>query len=511
MKLTKMAPYILILIVVIVYFPTLSYDFVSDDIAIIVKNPELYDLSSVFAQPLLSLRPLLYFIAFKLGGLNPAPFRLINIFFHTGSVVTLYYLLPTFKQLSSQRTAFFIAVLFAVHPIITESVTWISGGSTAQYGFLTLFVLFLHRTSQKKPLFFLGSFSVFLLLIGSAPAAIVCGLILALYTFVFENRPTGYKKIIPYWMLIGIATAFYFNQFSARVEGLGVLTGLSPGSDNMFIKIPVALTTYIGLLVWPHNLTLYHYDFSMSVLEFVGRLSVLLLLIISWLVAFRKDRFVFFWTGVFLISTVPTLTHLKITWVVAERYAYLGSAALITVGVHLLDRYFSTIKHQKALFFLIIGISMILFIRTNIRNRDWKNEDTLWLATAKTSPSSPQNHNNLGDYYSRNNNYEMALGEFISATKLNPRYADAYHNAGLTLVKLKRYEEAISYFEKALTYKESLWQSHQQLSAIYFSQKKYTGSKSHIIQALIIDPQNKQLKENLNSIEQAIKKFSITD
>ncbi len=63
-----------------------------------------------------------------------------------------------------------------------------------------------------------------------------------------------------------------------------------------------------------------------------------------------------------------------------------------------------------------------------MRNFDWKNQDTLWLATAKTSPSSHQNHNNLGDLYARRGEYEKAVEEFKKAIELKPDYGDAYHN-----------------------------------------------------------------------------------
>ena len=93
-----------------------------------------------------------------------------------------------------------------------------------------------------------------------------------------------------------------------------------------------------------------------------------------------------------------------------------------------------------------------LSVRTITRNADWKNQDTLWLATAKTSPSSPQNHNNLGDYYGRQGDLEKAAEEFKTAIKLKPNYGDAYHNLANIYHQMGEDDLAIENYRKALSF-----------------------------------------------------------
>ena len=127
----------------------------------------------------------------------------------------------------------------------------------------------------------------------------------------------------------------------------------------------------------------------------------------------------------------------------------------------------------------IVAIAIILlFIRTLVRNRDWQDQDHLWLAAERTSPSSQQNHNNLGDLYSRRGDLKQAEWHFKKAIEINPSYADAMHNLANTYVMMGKFEEAIKWYEDALKNKPSLWQSQRQLEAVKEHLKSVTKDGS---------------------------------
>ena len=111
----------------------------------------------------------------------------------------------------------------------------------------------------------------------------------------------------------------------------------------------------------------------------------------------------------FLISLSPTLTPFRLNWIVAERYLYLpilGILAPFGLGLIKLSQ---MVKVKGLVYVSLIIIITLLSVRTIIRNIDWKNEDNLWIATGKTSPSSPNTHNNLGDVYGRLGDKQKAL------------------------------------------------------------------------------------------------------
>lgn len=224
----------------------------------------------------------------------------------------------------------------------------------------------------------------------------------------------------------------------------------------------------------------------------------------------EKNKKVFFWLSFFFVSLLPTLTPLKIAWIVAERYVYLGSIGIFVAVAIFFDWFFEKIKKKNeqykyiAIAFFAI-IILALSARTIIRNMDWKNEDTLWISTAKTSPSGQNIHNNLGDVYARQGNMEKSVEEFKKAIEINPRYADAYHNLANDYHDMGQIDLAIKNYQKALEFNPNLWQSYQNLADIYFNQGDYKKAQDYIQKALAIDPQNKNLQENLQVIEAKMK------
>jgi tetratricopeptide (TPR) repeat protein len=231
-------------------------------------------------------------------------------------------------------------------------------------------------------------------------------------------------------------------------------------------------------------------------IRMIGLIGLICLIGYCW----KKNKQLFFWLLFFIISLLPTLTPFGISWIVAERYVYLGSIGVIGVIGYVLGGIMQNKKTEGIGYMIFIIIILGLMTRTIMRNMDWKNEDTLWIATGKTSPSDPKTHNNLGDVYGRWGNLKLSAEEFKIAIQLNPRYADAYHNLGNTYQQMGSSSAALEQYQLALKYNPNLWQSHQNIAAIYFSQKEYERAEQSIIKAIQVFPNNPQLHVNLGTI-----------
>jgi len=151
--------------------------------------------------------------------------------------------------------------------------------------------------------------------------------------------------------------------------------------------------------------------------------------------------------------------------------------------------------------FALVVIIASLSARTIVRNQDWKNEDTLWVATAKVAPSGQQIHNNLGDVYARQGDLNKAAEEFQKAIGINPNYADAYHNLGNTYQAMGQLEAAVENYKKALSINPNLWQSYQNMAAIYFNAEQFDLALENIKKALEINPNDENLKQNVKVVE----------
>jgi len=483
-----------------VYAIALPNDFLSDDLPTIVQNPKInqveYFLDPQFFPFHFNPRNFLLFLTYKISGLNPVFFRLLNLFFHLGVTYLLYFICGFFF---SYPLSFFSVSLYAVHPILVEGVTWISGGPYSNSAFFLLLAFacwILWIKNQKIWFYFLSLASFFSALLFSE-RLVWLPVTLLLYETLFGNPKKSFKFLIPHFILAVWWTSYLLGLTGKRLTTLETVYYQQPGLDNPFIKIPIAVISYLELIFWPKNLTFYHSELTYTQGEFILRVIGFLFFLGLIFYFFKRERSLAFWLTFFLLTLSPTLTPLRISWVVAERYAYLGTFGVLVFAAFLIQKIGEKFKNQKISWIIFGFIVFSLSVRTIIRNLDWRNQDTLWIATAKVSPSSHQNHNNLGDMYVRHGQLEKAIEEFKKAIEIRPNYADAYHNLANVYLQMGKNEIAKENYQKALEFNPKLWQSHQNLAGLYFLEEKFDLVEEHLLKAIEIDPNNQEFYFNL--------------
>ncbi len=497
-------------LVVVVFSNALNNVFLSDDIAEIVNNPKIGNFSNIWSIPFGIVRPFLYFSAYQTDGLNPFTFRLISMLFHIGTVCLIFLLL---KLMANKRIALFVSTLFAVHPALVEPVIWISAGGYVQYSFFFLLSLILYICSKNRKWVYLGSIFAYFLSLQSHPVMpILLPLVFFLYEFLFGDLKKSWAKLIPFFLLSTTWVTFNLFSLPEREQTLQTVNYQERGIDNIFVIIPIAISSYFELIFFPLTLTLYHSELAFGPVNFAVRAILTLLFLTTILYCFKKNKFIFFWLSLTLIALAPTLTPFRLNWIVAERYLYLpiiGVLVVVALGIDKLSR----LKKFKTITFAFFGIVLILFsLRSIVRNIDWKNEDNLWIATGKTSPSSPNTHNNLGDVYGRWGDKQKSLQEFQTAIALKPNYADAIHNAGNVYKELGQTDQALEHYQKAASINPNLWQSYQNIAAIHFEKasqatgsaqlatQQYSLALENMQKAITISPNNINLYNNLGVI-----------
>lgn len=495
-------PYVLLVLGlgVAVYANGLNSAFVSDDIAGIVHNSAMNNFGSLFTNLTGILRQIVFFMTFQLVGPTPIFFRLPSLLLHLGSAV-LIMLIGSFGF--SRKTAVMAACLFVIHPLLVESVTWISGSNYSQYTFFLLLSFAAYLLSNGRGArYIVVAIVAFIAALLSSEKAMVFPAILLVSAALQGNLKASWKKLTVFFGLSGVWALYYGSKIGSRLTSNIVDYYAASGDTyyNPLVQVPVAITNYLRLFVWPVGLSLYHSDLSTNTIQFTGVWILFLILIGLYAWSFFKNKMIFFWISWFWISLLPTLTPFKVAWVVAERYVYFGTVGLCMIAAWLIQ--LSTRRWQQ---YYLDWVVLLFFVSilgtfTVMRNVDWWNEDNLWLSMEQTAANFPQNHNNLGDMYSRRRDFAKAIDEFTIATRLNPRYADAYHNLATAYYQSGNVAKAIENYDKALAINPRLWQGYQAKAMIEFDQKKLAAAEAYMQQAIDLAPQNSDGRYNMGVV-----------
>jgi protein O-mannosyl-transferase len=474
----------------ITYINTLNNVFISDDILYLVQNTKINTFDFVLEYPFTFFKALTNWFTYKSFGLIPPPFHLVNIFFH---ILGTWMFFLIVSILTKRKTAIISAFIWSLHPILTESVTWIGGGGYVMYTFFFFTSFALYLLSRYYTYAYPFSIVFFIITIGTSEKSIPLSLIYFAYEISIGKIKKNWKRIAPYltistfWAIMIFGVSSYFRY---RVSQLQQQYYMEKGYDNPFIQIPVAITSYLHLMFWPDKLSFYQSSFIYSPLSYTLLNISFILFIIFIIYSFFKFKYAFFWISVLFISLSPSLTPLRISWWVAERYVYMGSAGIVAIISLILSR-LSDIKSIRYFIYVLSFIIVIsLMTRTIIRNNDWKTQDDLWIATGKTAPLDPKTHNNLGDMYARHGDYNKAISEFEIAVRLQGNYADGYHNLAVIYSEVNNFEKAIENLNKALTINPKIWQSEILLANIYYKQKQLDMALIHAQKSIEIKNDN---------------------
>ena len=487
--------FLLILIIGIfgLYFNSLNGAFVSDDYATVTQDPNISNLGiNLKTGSIAAIYKSL--IAVSFGVTNPFPYHLANLITYILICVAGFVFLT---MIFDKKVAKLTSILFAILPLHVEAVSWISGEPYLLMAFFILmsliyFALFLN-SKNKKYLMFLFIFLTLLFFTDKFRGFSVV-LLGFLYLVCFGKEKSNLKINLGKIFLIslgilGLVLIVGWPTINARISAVN--GGYNGSADsllyNPFFQYPTSIAKYLQLMLFPVDLTLYH---TMYVLPTWLNWMIFLSYIGTTIYFFFKDKKLFFALGFIFLAAAASMSPVKVGWLVAERYLFLGSFGFCLFLV---------------LFFLRLGkkweilslILLILFVglygvRVYLRNDDWQTNHKLWVRTVQVSPNSHNAWNNIGDDYDKlaqlettdsgkMKQYENAVKGFTQSTVVKQNYADAYHNRANIFYKMGRLDMARDSYETALSYSNnSLFQSLISLVQIDLTEKRVDLALGHV-------------------------------
>jgi len=437
-KTDKKQIFFLILAVVFVYFNSLPNDFVFDDIPLVQNS--LWITSANFVDIILSYRPLRYVsyaVDYRIFGMNPAGFRLMNIVYHTISVLSLFWALKMFGL--TKRAAFAAALIFAVHPVNTDAVAYISGRRDILMGLFYIlsagcFFKFYRTVSPaeravsgtvKKQWGFLILSLVFMVIsISSKEMGATIPLVFIMYV-AYKDGAALLKKPWFYFVAMIFLILFSFFAFLAISGGGSALVSLKGvrfhgnSPEVHYLTAATIFLHYLKLTVCPWKLILDNagyplvMDWNFEVFFSILSMFVLVFLVWSLLTTSRKNKTnstaerlemrhsIAFWIVFFVVSLAPVLQIIPLHEIVAVHYLYVPVVGFCAIAGDLFD-YFagtddttfqqmfnSSENRKRAVAALCITLLFSLFsLQTISRNFEMKNNWTVLHADAEKQPLS---------------------------------------------------------------------------------------------------------------------------
>jgi tetratricopeptide (TPR) repeat protein len=456
----------LFVLTVATYIPSMLNGFIWDDPQYVVDNPTLKSaegLWSIWTDPWATPQyyPMVhstFWVEAQIWGTqNAAGFHVDNILLHALAVVLLWRLLASFEI----PCAWLAAAIFAVHPVMVESVSWVTERKNVLSIVFYLMAFRAYRKSggfgqaersQHSPRYwYFASLGLFLLALWSK--TVTCSLPAAILLVLWWKRGritwADIKPLIPMFAIGLLLSAFTGHLERTHVGARGpdfnwsiIDRGLIAGH---------AICFYALKLVWPHPLIFMYpkWDLhapggSQFIYPAIAFIVPITLLLLRRLIGRGPLAAVLFFIG----TLTPALGFVNVYPMrysfVADHFQYLASIGLIT----LFAAAFAKLKRRLQ---FTPALSLVPLIWLTVRQQlIYKDQETLWNNTIAQNPACWMAHINLAGVYQRAGRLDEAMNQSELALKTAPNEADTQYDMGVAMAFRKNWEQAEQRFRNAV-------------------------------------------------------------
>jgi len=418
-------------------------------------------------------------------------YHLVNALFHVACAILLFFILVYFFH--RFWLAFWTAMVFLVHPLQTEAVTYVNSlGDSLSVFFIFLGIIFylkshsLRKSFRTKLSYFLSLVMYILALMSKETAIIMPALILTIDFFFINSKAaltTRFKAVAksvwPFFIL-GISYVILRATVLNFVNTFNFYNEVNIFTSNFHVRLFTffrILTVYFKLFFWPIGL---HMERSVEIATSMFSLSVvaggaiffgLIFLAVAYVKRFPILSFGILW---FFISLFPTSNLIvPINGLLYEHWLYLPM-----IGIFLCFVWLGMFVVKKTVFrrgFLIIFVLFLVFLGalTVSRNKVWRNPIIFYQQTLKYAPNSYRVINNLGMAYADIGDYQQAEETYKMAIALDGYNPVAYHNLGNTYKAIGKKQLAEECFLIAIEKNPDFSFSYKALAQLYFEDQEY--------------------------------------
>lgn len=517
----------------VAYHNSFHGPFVFDDESSIVTNPTIRSMAGALSPPTTNVtaqgRPILNLslaVNYALGGTAVAGYHALNLIIHALAGLTLFGIVRrvgvaagTPAATHATPLALAVALLWIVHPLQTESVTYIIQRAESLVGLFYLLTIYCFVRavgqvsdlplsgyaggSKTRPTFWLA-LAILACLLGMATKEVMATaplMVLFLDRTFFagtfggalRRRPGFYAALAATWLLL----AWLVAQAGGN-RGGSVGFGVGIGWWDYWLTQFKAISHYLRLSFWPQPLV---FEYGAFWIRDLSEIAVPVLVVVGLLAAtlsalWRRSRLGILGVWFFGILA-PTSLAPGTTQMIVEHRMYLPLAAVIVVGVVGVRAVFAA--RRRVAKGVLAAIVIALTALTIRRNEDYGSDVALWSDTVAKAPKNPLAHFMLADAQERAGNLAAALAGYERTLALKPNFSIGHEKLGELLFKQSRSTEAIEHFETALRLQPDYADAHANLGNALLTAERPADAVPHLEKAVRLMPDSGFARYNLGN------------
>jgi tetratricopeptide (TPR) repeat protein len=425
-----------------------------------------------------------------------ASFHAFNIVVHILAALTLFGLVRLTLNLPALRERFegaatalalATALIWEVHPLQTEAVTYIIQRQESLAGLfclLTVYCVARGALSERPPRWHIAAFAACVLGMLSKQTAATAPLVVFLYDWIFlsgslldtlRRRWPVYVALAATWLLL---IPSFAPQANAQHASAGFQVGGVTWMSYAVTQLGVILH-YLRLSFWPAGLCLdYNWPVAKSAAAILPGAVVVGALFAATAAALALRPAWGFLGAWFFLTLAPSSSFYPIADAAAERRMYLSLAAVaafVVIGGYLLLGRLGGGRRRAPggpAVAVVLAVVVLGFL-TALRNLDYRSEFSIWNDTVRKAPNNPRALEGRGMAYFENHDYARAIEDHTAAIRLNPNYEPAYNGRAIAYNALGRFDDALRDCDEAVRLDPNYWVFHDTRGVVLAHRGEY--------------------------------------
>ena len=471
-----------------------------------------------------------YLLDSQLYGAKPWGYHLTNILLHAAAAIVLFLVLR--RMTGDLWPSAFVAAVFAVHPLRTESVVWIAERKDVLSGLLFMLTLAAYVSYVRRPWSlarYMAVVVLFALGLMAKPMLVTLPLVLMLLDYWplgrmalpskswggscaaapgaavqlppqrKKNGPVPWRLVVEKLPLLALSAASCVATSVAQRAALARFDLLPLGSRAA--NALVSCVAYMGQFFYPVGLAVFypHLGDELPIGKIVGASLLLAVITVGVAVCWRRRPWLpvgWFW---YLGMLVPAIGLVQVgAQSMADRYTYLPQIGLVIGLAWGAKGVVGAWPYRAWLYGVASAVAVAALMGCTWQQTTfWSSTEALWNHDLSCTVPSSLAHYNLGTFLFAEGRIDEAIGHYRETLDIKPNLVEGHNNLGIALVRRGDFAEAMAHYRRALELKPDFEEAYGNLGLALFRQGHLAEAIEQYEKALKLKPDDAKTRCSL--------------